>query len=106
MLIEACLELVFSFPYVLTVVAYITVEHVDDVCRLTCEFVSNGEGFFGLHASEGTALNKVVGAYSARLVAFIASWLTICGSREDRGHEDRPEVFGVPFPQDRGVRHR
>ena len=68
--------------------------------------MSDGERFFGLHAGEGTALHQVVGAYGARLVASVASWLTICRGREDRGHEDCPKVFGVSFPQDRGVRHR
>ena len=51
-LVESCFEFVFCFADVLTVVALVTVEHVDDVRCFACECLSDVECFIGVHAFE------------------------------------------------------
>ena len=97
MLIKAGFEFIFSFTYILTVVAFVAKEYVYDIFCFACESVSYLECFEGLHALERCSLDEVIGANGACFVAFETAGCIVFDSRKDRRHEEGFYVPSVAF---------
>ena len=96
-LIESCFEFVFCFTDVLTVVALVTVQHVDDVRGFTCECLSDAEIFMSVHAFECVGLNEVVGANNTSTVTFVAAWRSGTRGGESARHDQGSDAPTVPL---------
>ena len=88
---------VFCFTDVLTVVALVTVQHVDDVRCFTCECLSDADIFMSVHAFECVGLNEVVGANNISTVTFVAAWLCGTWSGESTRHDQGSDDPAVPL---------